>query len=122
MVRVAPHVPVVDDDLPICELLELAFTEAGWDVRVRTRGQDALAHLQKWTADVILLDLLMPEMDAEAFLSRCRVETGGAGDTRPSAVYVLKLRSIWNATRCDGRAGATVRHRRAVLDRATGRG
>ena len=72
MVRVAPHVPVVDDDLPICELLELAFTEEGWDVRVRTRGQDALDLLQQWTADVILLDLLMPGMDAEAFLARCR--------------------------------------------------
>jgi len=62
----------VDDDLSICEVLELAFTDEGWDVRVRSRGQDALDLLQGWTADVILLDLLMPEMDAEVFLSRCR--------------------------------------------------
>jgi CheY-like chemotaxis protein len=34
-------------------------------------GQDALDLLQRWTADVILLDLRMPEMDAEAFLSPC---------------------------------------------------
>jgi len=72
MVRNTPRVLVVDDDLPICELLELAFTDEGWDVRVRTRGQDALDLLRRWTADVILLDLRMPEMDAETFLSRCR--------------------------------------------------
>jgi len=62
----------VDDDLPICEILELALADEGWDVRVRTRGQAALDLLQRWMADVILLDLRMPEMDAEAFLSRCR--------------------------------------------------
>src|SRR5687767_2387872 len=72
MVRNVPRILVVDDDLPICELLELAFTDEGWVVRVRTRGQDALDLLQRWTADVILLDFRMPEMDAEAFLSRCR--------------------------------------------------
>jgi len=72
MVRIAPRVLVADDDIPICEVLKLAFTDEGWDIKVRTRGEDALDLLQRWTADVILLDLLMPEMDAEAFLSRCR--------------------------------------------------
>src|ERR1044071_9424898 len=72
MIRDAPRVLIVDDDLPICELLELVFGDEGWDVRVRTRGEDALDLLRRWTADVILLDLRMPEMDAEAFLSRCR--------------------------------------------------
>jgi len=72
MGRIAPRVLVVDDDLPICELLELAFADEGWDVQVRTRGQDALDLLEWWTADVILLDLRMPGMDAEAFLSRYR--------------------------------------------------
>jgi CheY-like chemotaxis protein len=72
MIRDAPRVLVVDDDLPICELLELAFADKGWDVRVRTRGEDALDLLRRWTGDVILLDLHMPEMDAEAFLSGYR--------------------------------------------------
>src|SRR5215207_7548476 len=72
MVGNAPRVLIVDDDVPICELLELAFTDEGWDVRVRTRGQHALDLLRRWTADVILLDLRMPEMDGETFLARCR--------------------------------------------------
>ena len=72
MVRGGPRVLVVDDDLPICELLELAFTEEGWGVRIRTRGEDALDRLQQWTAHVILLDLRLPEMDEEAVRSRRR--------------------------------------------------
>jgi len=63
---------VVDDDLPTCELLKLALADEGWDVRIRTRGHEALDLLQRWTADVILLDLRMPEMDADVFLSLCR--------------------------------------------------
>ena len=72
MVRDALRVLVVDDDLPICELLKLAFADEGWDVQICTRGQEALDLLQRWKADVILLDLRMPEMDAEVFLSRYR--------------------------------------------------
>ena len=68
----APRVLVVDDDVPICELLEVAFADEGWDVQVRMRSQQALDLLGRWTADVILLDLRMPEMDAETFLARCR--------------------------------------------------
>src|SRR4051812_4747542 len=48
MVRDIPRVLVVDDDAPTCELLELAFTDEGWDVQVRTRGQDALDLLRRW--------------------------------------------------------------------------
>lgn len=76
MIRVAPRVLVVDDDLLICEVLELAFADEGWDVQVRSRGQDALDLLRCWMADIILLDLHMPDMDAALFLSsyRRRVE------------------------------------------------
>jgi CheY-like chemotaxis protein len=62
----------VDDDLPICELLEMAFAEEGWDVQTRTHPREALELLRQWTADVILLDVRMPEMGAETFLARYR--------------------------------------------------
>jgi len=93
---------VVDDDLPICELLELAFTDEGWDVQVRTRGQDALDLLRRWTADVILLDLRMPEMDAEAFLSRCR----GRGSVG-RAIPVLLLSASSNLSDHAARLGVS---------------
>jgi two-component system, OmpR family, response regulator len=64
MLGVAPRVLVVDDDLTICELVELALSDEGWAVQTRTHARDALAFLQQSEADVILLDLRMPDMDA----------------------------------------------------------
>ena len=78
MRRAVPRVLVVDDDAPTCEVLELALVDEGWDVQTCTSAQEALEVLQQWAADVILLDLMMPAMDAEAFLVRCRQQ--GAGE------------------------------------------
>jgi len=72
MVRAAPRVLVVDDEAPICEVLEFAFGDEGWDVQARTCYQDALELSQRWVADVILLDLRMPDMNAESFLAAYR--------------------------------------------------
>jgi len=62
----------MDDDLPICELLELAFADEGWDVQICTRGQVALDLMQRWEADVMPLDLRMPELGAVVFLASYR--------------------------------------------------
>src|SRR3954469_22862221 len=79
MLRAAPRALVVDDDGPTCELLELALVDDGWHVQARTCPQAALALLEEWAVDVILLDLMMPGMDAEAFLDSYRQQ--GSGQT-----------------------------------------
>src|SRR4051812_8248536 len=71
----AARVLVVDDDLPICEVVELTLADEGWDVRTQTHCQEALALLQRWAADVILLDLSLPDMDVETFLALCCQQT-----------------------------------------------
>ena len=58
---------VVDDDLPIQRLLELTLVGEGYEVRLAANGLEALAALDGWLPDVILLDLMMPVMDARAF-------------------------------------------------------
>lgn len=72
MSQAAPCVLVVDDDVPFCELVELVLTDEGWDVHSRSCAQDALEFLQQSEADVILLDLRMPDMDADTFLDTWR--------------------------------------------------
>lgn len=79
MGRATPRVLVVDDDLPICAVIELALADEGWDVQTCTRGDEALEVLQRRAVDAILLDLVLPDIDAETFLARCRQQ--GAGDT-----------------------------------------
>ena len=63
------RVLLVDDDdsirRPVCQVL----TDEGYEVREATNGREAMAVLGEWEPDVILLDLLMPEMDGWTFLA-----------------------------------------------------
>lgn len=100
MLQAAARVLVVDDDAPTCEVLELVLADEGWDVQTRTSAQGALELLQQWAADVILLDLMMPAMDAEAFLVMCRQQ--GAGETA-----ILLLSALTNLDQHAARLGVS---------------
>jgi putative nucleotidyltransferase with HDIG domain len=54
---------VVDDSVSIRNLIEKALTKAGFNVVSAENGQKALALLDKYTPDMILSDLHMPELD-----------------------------------------------------------
>jgi len=66
------HILVVDDDLPICEVLASVFGDEGWSVEACTRPEDALQLARWWTVDAIVLDLKLPGMDAASFLAGYR--------------------------------------------------
>jgi DNA-binding response OmpR family regulator len=63
---------VVDDDDLIRDALEALLFDEGFDVRVAHHGTEALAVLNGWRPDVILLDLMMPDMDGWTFRARQR--------------------------------------------------
>jgi DNA-binding response OmpR family regulator len=63
---------VVDDDLPICEVLASAFADEGWSVQACTRPEDALEIGRQLVADAIVLDLKLPGMSAASFLATYR--------------------------------------------------
>jgi Amt family ammonium transporter len=54
---------VVDDDPDNRELLRRQLTQAGWQVLEAENGRIALEILKQHTPELILLDLMMPEMD-----------------------------------------------------------
>jgi CheY-like chemotaxis protein len=64
------RVLVVDDDVSIQGFLVDALADDGYAVRTATNGQDALAILREWRPDLILLDLMMPDMDGWQFRAR----------------------------------------------------
>jgi DNA-binding response OmpR family regulator len=64
------RVLVVDDDLSIQGFLVDALADEGYAVRTAANGRDALAILHEWRPDLILLDLMMPEMDGWQFRAR----------------------------------------------------
>lgn len=54
---------LVDDSITNQLLIQNIFIEEGYNVSVATNGKEALKILGKQTPDLILLDLMMPEMD-----------------------------------------------------------
>ncbi len=66
---VASHHPrensilVVDDDANIRSLLQQEFTEAGYRVRLAENGRQALAAVREQRPDLVILDVMMPEMN-----------------------------------------------------------
>jgi DNA-binding response OmpR family regulator len=65
----ARRVLVVDDDPTLRETLGEVLADDGFDVRVAWNGRDALEKLDGWNADVVILDVMMPVMDAFGFQS-----------------------------------------------------
>jgi DNA-binding response OmpR family regulator len=63
---------LIEDDGAIRGLLADALAETGWEVRSAASGRQALAILDHWRPDLILLDLEMPEMDGPAFRAEQR--------------------------------------------------
>lgn len=63
---------VVDDDKDSCETLAHLFNRNGHEATCVPNGKEALAHVLKDPPDVIVLDLLMPEMDGPSLLEVLR--------------------------------------------------
>ncbi|MGD2079088.1 MAG: response regulator transcription factor, partial [Chloroflexota bacterium] len=54
---------LVDDDTMITSPLARALTRAGYDVAVANNGRDGLALAREKDPDVVVLDVMMPQMD-----------------------------------------------------------
>jgi len=63
---------VVDDDAHIRELVRIFLAQEGLDVYEASNGRDALTKLQKVRADLVILDVMMPEMDGWELCRRLR--------------------------------------------------
>ena len=63
---------IVDDDADARESLALVFRQHGHTATCVPNGRDALARVLADLPDVVVLDLLMPEMDGPSFLEVVR--------------------------------------------------
>jgi len=78
---------VVDDDHAVRERIGRIVAERGWHSVMAENGQEALERMAELRPDLILLDLVMPEMDGFAFVAALR------GDTRWRNVPVVVITS-----------------------------
>lgn len=65
---------VVDDEPAIVTLLEYNLKQASFDVESATNGADALSMIEKNHYDIVLLDLMLPEMSGEDVLKKLRLD------------------------------------------------
>lgn len=71
-------IAIVDDDPRILTLLRLELEDLGFAVRCYTNASDFLESLHNDSPDIVLLDILMPNMDGIECLYQAR-ESGYQG-------------------------------------------
>jgi two-component system response regulator CpxR len=64
---------IIDDDKALTELLAAYLSQQGFEVRVDNSPLLGLERLQKVAFDILLLDVMMPEIDGFETLKRLRV-------------------------------------------------
>lgn len=63
---------VVDDEAALGDLLRMALRYEGWEVQTAANGQDALALARTFGPDVVVLDIMLPDLDGLQVLQRLR--------------------------------------------------
>lgn len=65
---------LIDDDQELCSLLKEYFTAEGFEVAMAHTGTEGLQLALKQNFDLILLDVMLPEMDGFEVLKALRVQ------------------------------------------------
>lgn len=65
---------VVDDETSLADLLTMALRYEGWEVKAALRGRDALTLAREFRPDVIVLDIMLPDIDGLDVLRRLRAD------------------------------------------------
>ena len=79
---------IVDDNPDMREMMALMVRRMGYAVATATTGTEALAHLRAQRADMMLLDLTMPDLDG---VEVCRVVQNEAA-LRPLHIIIASAR------------------------------
>lgn len=75
---VKPKILVVDDEPEAVELLEFNLKQAGYVVSTAGDGADALKRARSQTPDMIVLDVMLPEMDGFEICKSLRLDSATA--------------------------------------------
>jgi len=63
---------IVEDEQDHIEMLKMRLESVGYDVATASRGEDGGAKAQELKPDLILLDIIMPDIDGVEVLRRLR--------------------------------------------------
>jgi DNA-binding response OmpR family regulator len=78
-------VAIIEDDIAIVQMYRTKFENEGYEVATAADGIGGLELLESFAPDIILLDLMMPNMNGLDMLQKLRNQPGG----RDAKVVVL---------------------------------
>lgn len=70
-------IAIVEDDVAISQMYRIKFESEGYSVDTAENGKLGLELIKEMKPDMVLLDLMMPEMDGEEMLSKLRETSYG---------------------------------------------
>src|ERR1051326_1383271 len=71
-------IAIIEDDQAIAQMYRFKFEADGEDVETAENGRLGLELIEQFKPDMILLDLMMPEMTGEEMLAALRKTSWGA--------------------------------------------
>lgn len=77
----ATKIAIIEDDQAIAQMYRVKFESEGFEVETAANGKLGLALAESMQPDIILLDLMMPEMNGEEVLEKMR-KTAWGKDTK----------------------------------------
>ena len=78
---------IVDDTVDTCDMLARLFARCDHAAQCLYRGAEVVATLRDVRFDLVLLDVMMPEMDGFAVLAAIRADPEPAVARTPVAMY-----------------------------------
>lgn len=70
-------IAIVEDDQAISQMYRIKFESEGYEVETADDGKAGLETIQKMKPDIVLLDVMMPEMNGDEVLEKLRASTWG---------------------------------------------
>src|ERR1700692_2202716 len=70
-------IAIIEDDTAISQMYRFKFEAEGYEVETAENGKFGLALVENMKPDIILLDLMMPEMTGDQMLAKLRATSWG---------------------------------------------
>jgi len=83
---------VAEDDMAMAEIVSHKLTAAGFEIRHAENGIKALEMFNKEVPDLMLLDLMMPEMDGFQVLGQIRNDP----NKKLASTPIIVLSNLWS--------------------------
>ncbi|MDP2845051.1 MAG: response regulator, partial [Candidatus Methanoperedens sp.] len=81
---------IVDDEPDTLELIKLVLESGGFETMLAANGMEALAQIERTKPDLVLLDIMMPDMDGWDVFRRIKEKNSKI----PIAILTAKAQNI----------------------------